>query len=227
LYQQIQRDPEQLIAQLKEYQRKYHSSTRAEASALYYAERDAWNNGFWSDDEGQCPSRFVFLKQTAFNGLWRVNTKGKLNAAWGKYGFAEDGSVTRMPLICDEENIRAWHTALRGATLLANDMLTLELPVKAGDVVYLDPPYVETFNQYTTDGFSIAQHEMLLDMAAKWSKLGATVVYSNSPEAEPLVRKIWPSATIDWLTTSYTVNRSAEGRAGKRELLAYFSKVPD
>lgn len=205
LYSNIRTGPEHLLNSLREYEEKYKSENGAEA--LYYQERDAWNAG------GRAASRFVFLKQTAFNGLWRVNQKGELNAAWGKY---------ENPLLVNEANVLAWYDALRDARLFYGDTLAWNgLPEpQAGDVVYLDPPYVGTFDRYTDGGFNDEQQERLLTLCAEWTKKGVVVAYSNSAEAEPLVRKVWPKAHIEFFTTTYNVNRDGAGRSGKKELFA-------
>ena len=207
LYAQVRDDPQTLIANLVAYDDEYRSGDAKQTEALYYRVRAEWNGG------EHTPSRFVFLKQTAFNGLWRVNKAGKLNAAWGKY---DD------PSILDEPNITAWHGALQGVALFQGDTLAWTMPTPAsGDVVYLDPPYVGTFDGYTADGFSDAQQDRLLTMAADWSGAGAFVAYSNSGEAEERVRRLWPDVNVEFFSTSYTVNRDPEGRKGKLELFAY------
>jgi len=210
LYAQVRDDPQTLIANLVAYDDEYRSGDAKQTEALYYRVRAEWNAG------EHTPSRFVFLKQTAFNGLWRINKSGKLNAAWGKY---DD------PWIIDEPNITAWHGALQGVALFQGDTLAWTMPTPAsGDVVYLDPPYVGTFDGYTADGFSDAQQDRLLTMAADWSGAGAFVAYSNSGEAEERVRRLWPDVNVEFFSTSYTVNRDPEGRKGKLELFAHTSK---
>jgi hypothetical protein len=92
-------------------------------------------------------------------------------------------------------------------------------PVR-GDVVYLDPPYVGTFDGYTSDGFNNEQQDRLLTMASGWTADGVAVAYSNSGEAEERVRRLWPAANVEFFSTAYTVNRDPEGRKGKRELFA-------
>lgn len=207
LYSKIKTGPEHLLNSLRGYEEKYQQDDGAGAEALYYQERTGWNSG------GRTASRFVFLKQTAFNGLWRVNQKGELNAAWGKY---------ENPLLVNEANVLAWYDALRGARLFYGDSLAWNgLPEpQAGDVVYLDPPYVGTFDGYTDQGFSEESQERLLTLCAEWTKKGVVVAYSNSAEAEPLVRKVWPEAHIEFFTTTYNVNRDGAGRSGKKELFA-------
>lgn len=208
LYSKIKSGPEHLLASLREYEAKYQKDNRAGAEALYYQEREAWNSG------QRTAARFVFLKQTAFNGLWRVNQKGELNAAWGKY---------ETPLLVNEANINAWYDAMfRNTRLFYGDSLAWNgLPEpKAGDVIYLDPPYVGTFDRYTDGGFTDEQQERLLTLCAEWTRRGIVVAYSNSAEAEPLVRRVWPEAKIEFFTTTYNVNRDGAGRSGKVELFA-------
>lgn len=221
LYAQVRDDPQTLIANLVAYDDEYRSGDAKQTEALYYRVRAEWNAG------EHTPSRFVFLKQTAFNGLWRVNKAGKLNAAWGKYGHRAAHGIQKelSPCILDEPNITAWHGALQGVALFQGDTLAWTMPTPAsGDVVYLDPPYVGTFDGYTADGFSDAQQDRLLTMAADWSGAGAFVAYSNSGEAEERVRRLWPDVNVEFFSTSYTVNRDPEGRKGKLELFAHTSK---
>ena len=207
LYGQVRDEPQTLLACLRAYDDEYRSGDAQQTEALYYRVRDEWNAG------QKTPARFVFLKQTAFNGLWRVNKAGKLNAAWGKY---DD------PSIIDEPNIAAWHEALQRVSLYSGDTLAWAMPTPVrGDVVYLDPPYVGTFDGYTSDGFNNEQQDRLLTMASGWTADGVAVAYSNSGEAEERVRRLWPAANVEFFSTSYTVNRDPEGRKGKRELFAY------
>ena len=209
LYEQVRDDPKQLIDDLRAYEKRYYDGDVAARSSLYYEVRGEWNAGLRS------PARFAFLKQTAFNGLWRVNKQGDLNAAWGKY---------ERPKILDADGIRAWHKALYGATLCTGDAVEWDwtigrLPTR-GDVVYLDPPYAGTFGGYTREGFGLAQQTRLLDLARRFSEGGAFVGYSNSLAVEALLRLVWP-CHVERLQTSYTVSRDATRRSGKEELFAW------
>lgn len=221
LYGQVRDEPQTLLTSLRAYDDEYRSGDAKQTEALYYRVRDEWNAG------QKTPARFVFLKQTAFNGLWRVNQKGELNAAWGKYGHRAAHGINKElnPCIIDEPNIMAWHEALRRVSLFQGDTLAWRMPRPVrGDVVYLDPPYVGTFDGYTSDGFNDEQQDRLLTMASEWTAAGVVVAYSNSGEAEERVRRLWPAANVEFFSTSYTVNRDPEGRKGKRELFAVSRK---
>lgn len=218
LYEQMRDEPEVLVAELTALDKAYKAGSAKQTEALYYRVRDEWNAG------DHAPSKFVFLKQTAFNGLWRVNKDGALNAAWGKYGHRKAHGIDhdQSPCICDEANIMEWHRALQQVGIWATDATSwpMGLP-RNGDAVYLDPPYVGTFTGYHEGGFGVHQHTLLLDLARRFQEGGAFVAYSNSLDAEPLLRLVWPGASVERLSTSYTVNRDPNGRSGKEELLAW------
>lgn len=213
----VRSNPLSLIEELRTYERRYADAPTLEsASNLYLAERDAWNDGH------QAPARFVFLKQTSFNGLWRENKSGEMNAAWGKYGWRAESGIKhdQSPNILDEENILAWHGALQRCTLWRQDALLWKMPKpEAGDVVYLDPPYLDTFDGYTAGGFSFADHAKLLSLVNEFRARGVHVVYSNSVGAEGLIAVSWPTGKIERVATSYTVNVDGEGRGREDELL--------
>jgi DNA adenine methylase len=195
---------EELLANLLYFQRKYHHPQR-DAERLYYEQRDLWNQG------ERTPARFVFLKQTAFNGLWRLNRKGELNSSWGKYAKAT---------ILDEGNIKAWHETLQYVELRYEPYT--DLVVAPGAVVYVDPPYYGTFDGYSADGFTHADHVELLCQIWKWRNAGAFVIYSNSTADElgPLMSFLWPEAEVQTLATQHSISCDGAGRGAINELLA-------
>lgn len=205
LYRDVQRPDtrDALIERLSSYAREYQTY---DAEALYYVEREKWNSALRNS------ARFVFLKQTAFNGLWRENRKGELNAAWGKY---------ENPTILDEDNIREWHAALSGVSLRSSPFQTTPLAPARDAVIYADPPYYGTFNGYGANPFTHGLHVKLFCLAHQWSEAGAHVLISNSnhPEVHNLLDVILPEADRVELSTSYTVNRDGGGRSQTSELL--------
>lgn len=205
LLELVKKDPARLVLGVQYYRVAYNYSckTDEDRSKLFYETRKDWNFGDCA------PEVFLFLKATAFNGLWRVNNKGEHNAPWGKYKSAK---------LVTEETILAWHEALQGVTLKTGSVLDTCKP-KKGDLVYLDPPYMGTFDKYHMSNFGPNTHEALLKLAAQWVKAGVHVVYSNSVDAEPSVDKLWPTGVKHRLTTRYMVNRNGAGRKPVEELL--------
>jgi DNA adenine methylase len=98
----------------------------------------------------QVAARMIYLNKTCTNGLYRVNSKGQFNAAFGYYA---------NPGICNEPRLRACSAALQGVTVFAADFEVALENAAAGDVVFLDPPYVpasatSSFVGYTAGGFT-------------------------------------------------------------------------
>ena len=56
-------------------------------------------------------ARTIYLNKTCFNGLYRVNSKGKFNVPFGNY---------KNPLICNARNLRAVNLALENVTILCD-----------------------------------------------------------------------------------------------------------
>ena len=214
VYRGMRNDVDALIEEL-DYLQHHHNDHEADyAQEFYLAVRDAWNAGL------RTPARFIFLTKTSFNGLWRVNSKGMMNVGWGWHPkHVRPGA---KPRILDKDNIQSWWHHLQRTTIFCESALTLmEKEQPPGSLIYLDPPYVGTFDKYTADGFSVERQLRLLSLSSKLEQDGARIVYSNSHHARPLVVQEWPSATIDDITTSYSMNSDGAGRSGKVEVLAY------
>ena len=160
-------------------------------------------------------ARFLFLMRTGFNGLYRVNKAGRFNVPFGLY---------TNPTICDAENLHACSHALQGVTLLRASYLTVEERAVAGDFVYQDPPYLplsatSNFTGYTSDGFSLADHERLRDLSLRLADKGVHVVLSQS--AAPAMRELYDEARFEVreLQAARNVNCKKEKRAPVTELL--------
>lgn len=82
-------------------------------------------------------ARFIFLNQTSFNGIYRVNLKGQYNVPFGNREWA------RMP---SEDELVAISKRLSDAKLAACDFATAIERVEPGDLVFLDPPYTVAHN---------------------------------------------------------------------------------
>ena len=202
-YRAVRDDVESLIKSLEVFKQAYEE----DPEALYYRIRDAWNEGYRS------PARFIFLKQTGFNGLWRYNRKGQINMSWGKY---------KAPRILDVKNLIACSQGLRN-TLLSTESFSMTEEIKAGDAVYYDPPYLGTFDLYDPEGFTLGMHVTLLKRCASLCERGATVLYTNqdSPEMRALLDEHWPNARVRFVGVRRTVNCDGEGREPVQDMVVY------
>lgn len=185
------------------YEREFFEEMRrTDADSLGEAEAAAW---------------FIYLNKTCFNGLYRVNGKGKFNVPFGRY---------KSPTICDEENLRAAARALSGSEIVCTctDFEKAAREAERGDLVYFDPPYVpisksSNFTGYTAGGFTKEDQERLRDVADLLRLRGVHVLISNSNA--PLVRELYDERrfTIVPISARRSVNATASGRGAITELL--------
>jgi len=88
-------------------------------------------------------ARFIFLNRFCFNGLYRTNLSGQFNVPFAP---AKTG---RLPT---KDELHQYSARLRHARLLSGDFSKTLETVRAGDFVYLDPPFAvanrRIFRQY-------------------------------------------------------------------------------
>lgn len=157
--------------------------------------------------------RFVYLNKTCFNGLYRVNSKGKFNVPIGSY---------KNPTIVEPEVMEAWKQALAGAELHSEDFIHRLAVVRTGDFVYADPPYLPRsktadFTSYTAEKFRLIDHERLADALTDVHKRGGKFVCSQGDS--DTIRQLYKPFTIVPVTVKHMVGASAKSRTTVKELL--------
>jgi DNA adenine methylase len=131
-------------------------------------------------------ARMIYLNRTAYNGLYRVNRSGNFNTPFGRY------EKLALPA---EKVLQEASKALQKSTLKTGDFeKTLQNSLRAGDFLYLDPPYpavskYSDFNRYTKNFFSEGDHIRLSEQIKKLDEMGAAFVLSNADH--PLIRKLY------------------------------------
>ncbi len=121
-------------------------------------------------------ARFIYLNHTCWNGLYRVNRTGKFNVPFGKH---------RNPAIYDEENLFRVSKVLKKTKIFASDFELAVEQAKAGDFVYMDPPFTvlhgnNSFLEYNKSIFSWEDQKRLARIAKELSQRGCYVMISNA-----------------------------------------------
>ena len=200
-YQMIRDDVDSVIAELKQH--------RAE-EAYYYSVRET---DVAELSAAEAAARIIFLNKTCFNGLYRVNRRGKFNVPFGKYA---------NPTICNEKNLRAVSDALQGVDIRLQSVFELDTRVKKNDLVYFDPPYVPvsptaSFTSYTKQGFGEHQQRELADLFGRLVSKGAHCFLSNSDT--PLVRELYKDFKIKKVYARRAINSRADRRGPVGEVI--------
>ncbi len=203
-WQMVQQDPDAVLAEMayfKQHDSKdfYLSQRQAEPESL--AAKAAW---------------FVYLNQTSWNGLWRVNRQGQFNVPWGDRAFRG----------LDEGALHQVSDALIGATITSDDFrLSLAKP-QAGDFVYLDPPYIRIsltskFDFYHESRFRAADLEELAALCHQLTERGVHWLMSNRDTEQ--VRDLFPDNDIVRFTARRSVaaqnRRDIEATASPEALI--------
>jgi DNA adenine methylase len=201
LYQVIRDDVEMLIATTKKhiYDQKYYYYVRSQDTAAL--------------DNVQRASRTLYLNKTCFNGLYRVNSKGQFNVSFGDY---------TDPVIVNEEVLRSASSTFQQAELAAGDFGIVLENARAGDFVYLDPPYVplsatSNFTGYTAGSFDFADHRRLREVFGTLQARGCYVMLSNSNT--DFVRELYRDCNIKTINASRAINSDATKRGSIKELV--------
>lgn len=129
-------------------------------------------------------ARFIYLNQTSFNGLYRVNRQGKYNVP---YGFRESWTY-------DMDRIRQASAKLQNTRLEVGDFEAHKYRIKPNDLVFLDPPYTVSHNnngfiQYNQHLFSLDDQYRLKRFVEYIKRKGAYYILTNA--AHETVRDIF------------------------------------
>jgi DNA adenine methylase len=163
---------------------------------------------------------FIYLNRHCFNGLSRYNSKGQFNVPFGKYDKPSCPSEEMM-------NFRMFFLSKQMVqfTSLSFEDSSLYKDLEAGDVVYLDPPYVPAsdtanFTSYATDGFTYNQQVQLAELAESLSKKGIKVIVSNH-DVE-MTRQLYKNATLYPIQVTRTIAAKSGSRKKANELIAVY-----
>lgn len=199
---------DELIASLKNHEKKYQKDSKS----YYYSIRESNPRG-----EIEKTSRLLFLNRTCFNGLYRVNSKGKFNVPLGKY---------TNPNIVNEENLRSVSNFLQSnkISIQCRDFQKVLRDAKKGDLVYFDPPYqpiseTANFTSYTNKDFTKDDLERLAKICINLDAKGCNVLLSNSDSklvADMFSEKPWKVSKIQ---ANRSINSNSKKRTGHFELL--------
>lgn len=157
----------------------------------------------------------LYLNRCGFNGLYRHNSSGEFNAAFGK---APTNPTDR--LITEELLVRA-SEALHGVEIACCGFADAVGEAAAGDFVYLDPPYVpitaRSHTEYHSSGFGDGKQRELARVMWALRERGVSFVASNSDTET--TREIYAGLDFTTISAPRTISATTSSRGSAREVL--------
>lgn len=155
----------------------------------------------------------IYLNKHGFNGLWRVNRKGKFNVPFGSY---------KKRSIPSETSILKFSAMLEKVTVHNRDFEAAVRTAKKGDFIYFDPPYqplskTASFTDYNSRGFPFSEQERLARVVRRLSKKGVSIMLSNSKVPE--IEDLYADYVIGTVDAKRFINCNGERRKGVQEII--------
>ena len=222
-YRVIKDSSIELIERLTELEKRYYAMIEDEAKKSFFLEARTIFNEKELDDIDRT-KYLIFLNRTCFNGLYRVNAKGKFNVPFGRYSH---------PIICNEAVIEADSQLLNQVevVILNGDYeQTLKYIGDGLNFFYFDPPYrpldaTSSFNSYAKEEFNDDEQIRLRDYCAKLNKmpnikwmLSNADCSARNPE-DTFFEKLYCDFNINRVQASRAINANPNKRGKLTELL--------
>ena len=221
VYIVIKNNCNELLNILNNLQNEYNGLSLELQEQFYYEKREEFNTVELNEKTSvQKASLFIFLNKSCFNGLYRVNKKGKYNVPFGKH---------KSVSICDRENLTKISDMLQNVTIKACDYQDVINFADSSTLVYFDPPYrplnvTSGFTSYTEDDFSDKNQIELAEFYKVLSNKGVKVMLSNSDpkntnENDNFFDDLYADFNILRVEASRMINSKGTSRGKIKELL--------
>ena len=216
MYQAIQNHLCEVETYLDAYQGYYNRlESDVARCAYYYKQRERFNAKIEQHiSDAESAALLIFLNKAGFNGLYRVSKTGKYNVP----------SAHRKNIsLYTKDNIRQVSDALGRADILCGDFENVIKNAKEGDFVFFDSPYYDTFDQYSSNGFTKEDHERLARIFAELSEKGVQCMLTNSNTE--FIKNLYGNNKY-WMQTvpvKRAVNCDAANRVGEEIIITNYA----
>ncbi len=207
-YQGVRDNPERVAKLLRGLKIRHSKDLHIKVRNL-----DREINIFDKLNNAEIAARMIYLNQTGFNALYRVNKQGQFNVPIGS-------SLNR--LICDKDNIQKVSQVLENTSIKCADFEKILEEANKDDFIYLDPPYFPVskysdFNRYTKEKFYKEDQERLKKAIDKLTKKKVKIMLSNSDCK--FINNLYHNYKIHEMLSNRSLNCKKDKRGKVSELL--------
>ena len=221
VYEVVKNDCNLLINELEDLENLYNNLFEEEQRTFYLDKRERFNALVLNEKTNiEKAALFIFLNKSCFNGMYRVNKKGKFNVPFGK---------RKIINICDVENLHKTSELLQNVIIKSCDYHDVLNFADSFTLVYFDPPYrplnaTSSFTAYTEDDFSDKDQIELANLFKELSNKGAKVMLSNSDpknvnENDNFFDDLYADYNVTRVDASRAINSVGSKRGKIKELL--------
>lgn len=177
---------------------------------LYRACLNSWKPGPIDVATPYQAALFLWMNRASFNGLYRVNAAGDMNAPAGSY---ETLSLPPKSLILD------WQKALQPVALVTGGYADTARVARKGWQVYMDPPYINNYDGYTPQTWNYEEQVRVAIAASEAVQRGCHVIASNA--ADSRLSAVWHGLgfRVKAEHVRHSISASAESRKMASEVL--------
>lgn len=201
-YSAIQQDWQRVERKLREHARNH-------SEAYYYQVRDMKPRQPYA-----IAARMIYLNRTCFNGIYRVNRKGKFNVPIG----------SPHPVITNTDCFQERARILQGAIISHGDFEPIIDQAIAGDFLFCDPPYAvleeNRFVSYTRNEFNWNDQIRLRDALVRAQQRNVQIIMTNVNHPE--VRALYEGHNgflLDEVSRFCSISGTSNGRQQYSELI--------
>lgn len=209
MYTQVRDCPNELMELLDMH-------TRNHSTEYFYEVRDRFNERMFKEHDVEDAAMMIYLNKADFNGLYRVNSQGLFNAP--------DGKKTRVNLY-DRENIIECARQLKKSKIRCQDFAKTCSYLRAGDFVFFDSPYYDTFDTYQKGGFTEKDHIRLAKLFDRLTEKGVYCLLTNSDT--DFIKDLYDRYSIDVVKVKRMINCDGNKRTGKEIIVTNYTNTPD
>lgn len=197
-YEVINTNADELMKELDKHKEKH-------SSKYFYKIRE-----MTPKNELEVASRFIYLNKTCFNGMYRVNSKGKFNVPF-------NGKTKDKLVLYNEKNFSNLSQFLSSVNMYNMDFEEfLDLP-KKNDFVFIDSPYdykegTIGFDAYQKDGFGQEGQRRLASKVRELDEQGIKFMATNHDTK--LIRELYQGFKIINIKTNRVISAKGDNRKG-------------